>query len=128
MSKMNLPQYHKNKAKKLKICQEPSCGKEFWGHPIAKYCEIHSNPKLRKRKRKVYEDVNIKNQTFNHSFTSTTDVEFTCQVPGCIKRFTVKVHPRQFTYPKYCEEHRSEFKRNDFMRQNKNHQNEEKIL
>ena len=42
---MQLPKYKKKKRIKLKVCQEPGCGREFWGHPIAKYCELHRDIK-----------------------------------------------------------------------------------
>ena len=41
---MQLPKYKKKKRIKLKVCQEPGCGREFWGHPIAK--EHHLPPQL----------------------------------------------------------------------------------
>ena len=44
---MQLPKYKKKKRIKLKICQEPGCAREFWGHPIAKYCELHRDIKQR---------------------------------------------------------------------------------
>ena len=44
---MQLPKYKKKKRIKLKICQGPGCGREFWGHPIAKYCELHRDIKQR---------------------------------------------------------------------------------
>ena len=40
---MQLPKYKKKKRIKLKVCQEPGCGREFWGHPIAKYCRNNKN-------------------------------------------------------------------------------------
>jgi len=116
---MQLPKYSPasmGRRLKTKYCQEPGCGKEYIGHPISKYCEIHRNIKTRKRKRRTYEDVAVKNQTFVHKFTEVTNVEFVCQLPGCNRHFTVKTYPKQTTYPKFCEEHRSEFKRINFMR------------
>ena len=87
---MQLPKYRKDKnrrKKKIKTCKE--CGKEYWGHPISKYCEVHRIASLRKRKKREYENPNIKNQTFKHLFHETTDVEFPCQVPGCGKFITL---------------------------------------
>ena len=49
---MQLPKYKKKKRIKLKICQEPGCGREFWGHPIAKYCELHRDIKQRQKQKK----------------------------------------------------------------------------
>ncbi len=113
---MQLPKYKKKKREKLKICQEPGCGREFWGHPIAKYCELHRDIRSRKRKKRVYEKVDVKNQIFTHKFYEVTDVEFTCQLPGCNQKYVIRVFPKQHIYPKYCPEHRNEFKRDSFLR------------
>ena len=114
---MQLPSYKKKERKKLKICLE--CGKEFWGHPIAKYCEFHRDIKNRKRRKKVYEAVDIRNQVFQHDFHEPKDIEFNCQLPGCIDKFMVKVFPKQYVYPKFCDKHRSQFKREEFERKSK---------
>lgn len=113
---MQLPKYKKHDRKKLKICQEPGCGKEFWGHPIAKYCEVHQDIRNRSRKRRVYDKPDVKNQIFEHTFQEVTNIEFTCAVKGCNNKFSVQVYPKQFIYPKYCEEHRNDFKREAFER------------
>jgi len=34
-----------------------------------------------------------------------------CALEGCDHQFEVKIYPRQFIYPKYCPEHRNEYKR-----------------
>jgi hypothetical protein len=117
---MQLPKYNKKiqdrKRKRIKICQEPGCGKEYVGHVISKYCELHSNIKNRKRKRRIFEDVGIKNQVYKHKFSEVTNIVFTCQLKGCNRPFSVKVYPKQYIYSKFCEEHRSEYKRINFMR------------
>ena len=61
---MQLPKYKKKKRIKLKICQEPGCGREFWGHPIAKYCELHRDIKLRQKQKKNVESIESKNIIF----------------------------------------------------------------
>lgn len=113
---MQLPAYQKKERLKLKVCQESGCHKEFWGHPIAKYCPVHQDISMRKRARRVYEDVRVKNQIFEHKANDTVDCEFICKLEGCNNPFRVKVYPKQFVYPKYCEEHRNEFKREAFLR------------
>ena len=122
---MQLPKYNKRKHRRLrlKVCYEPGCGKEFMGHPIAKYCEFHQDVKNRKRKIRVYEDVDVKNQTYKHNFHEVTNIEFRCQLPGCNKSFLVRVYPKQYTYTKFCEEHRSEYKRINFTRIHNLHKN-----
>jgi hypothetical protein len=34
-----------------------------------------------------------------------------CALEGCEHQFEVKIYPRQYIYPKYCPEHRNEYKR-----------------
>ena len=45
---------------KLKVCQEPGCGKEFWGHPIAKYCDDHRDIKQRQKQKKISKILSLK--------------------------------------------------------------------
>lgn len=121
---MQLPkQVKKEKNRKLKLCHEPGCGKEFWSStPTAKYCDIHRDIRFRVRKKRVFEDVTVRNQIFIHNFSHVTAIEFTCQLRGCTQNYTVQVFPRQTTYPKYCDEHRNEFKRELFLRKKKGKQ------
>jgi hypothetical protein len=55
--------------------------------------------------------VNIKNQTFKHTYTEVVTMVMDCALEGCTHQFEVKIYPRQFIYPKYCPEHRNEYKR-----------------
>jgi hypothetical protein len=34
-----------------------------------------------------------------------------CDLEGCTHQFEVKIYPRQYIYPKYCPEHRNEYRR-----------------
>jgi hypothetical protein len=34
-----------------------------------------------------------------------------CDLEGCDNQFEVKIYPRQYVYPKYCPEHRNEYRR-----------------
>ncbi len=34
-----------------------------------------------------------------------------CALEGCDHQFEVKIYPRQYVYPKYCPEHRNEYRR-----------------
>jgi hypothetical protein len=40
-----------------------------------------------------------------------------CALEGCDNQFEVKIYPRQYIYPKYCPEHRNEYKRIRHLRQ-----------
>lgn len=95
----------------LKICQEEGCGKEYVGHPISKYCEIHKDPSNRKRKRHIKTDVTKDNQIFKHDFRNSTTVIFSCALEKCSKQFEVTIMPKLKIYPKYCEKHRSQYQR-----------------
>ena len=116
---MQLPKYKKKKRIKLKICQEPGCGREFWGHPIAKYCELHRDIKQRAKHKKEFESVDVKNMVFKHNYTEVLDLEFRCCLEGCDNKYVIKVFPKQFVYPRYCLEHRNDFRRANFMRMQK---------
>jgi len=112
---MQLPQYQKKNRSVLKICREPGCGKQYVGHPISKYCEYHRVLGNRTRKVQVYEKVNVKNFVFDHNFTEVANIQRVCDVPGCGKEYAIKVLPKQHVYPRYCEEHRNDFKRQRFV-------------
>ena len=115
-SAMQLPKSKKKKRIKLKICQEPGCGREFWGHPIAKYCPIHRDIKNRQKQKKDVENIDAKNIVFRHNYTDVLDLKFRCCLEGCDNLFEIKVFPKQFIYPRFCNEHRNDFKRANFMR------------
>ena len=113
---MQLPKYKPVEKKTLKYCDYMECGKEFFGRPIQKYCDFHTDPHHRKRIRHRHEGPAIKNQIFMHHFKDKTKIEFECALEGCGKDFEVDVYPKLYVYPKYCEHHRNEFQREHFMR------------
>ena len=108
---MQLPKTRRRQKLREKICQYPGCGQMFFGIHISKYCHEHRKDRYRIRKRTTPEDVNLKNQTIEHKFTEVVTQTHTCQLEGCNKEFEIKVFPRQTVYPKYCEDHRNEFRR-----------------
>ena len=121
--KMSLPGYQQwmNSKTKAKICKEPGCGREFFGHAISKYCEMHSDPRKRKRIKPKYIDVtNQISPVKCNAAGDTIDAEFTCALEGCGRTFRVKVYPEQKTFrqivPKFCELHRNEYRRQLFVR------------
>jgi hypothetical protein len=114
MIKMQLPKYQKKKREKLKTCQEPGCGAEFIGHPIAKYCELHRNIKDRTPVLRQYDPVDKDNFVFEHGFTQVTEIERICAHEDCGKSYRIQIFPKQKVYPKYCEEHRNNFKRKNY--------------
>ena len=44
------------------------------------------------------------------------DLTFKCCLEGCDEKFTIKVFPKQTVYPRFCMEHRNDFKRENFLR------------
>jgi len=108
---MQLPKYKKKKRVKLKVCQEPGCGKEFIGHPIAKYCPKHQDIRNRTRKVKVFEAVDVKNFVFEHDFADVTEIQRNCEALGCDATYSIKIFPKQKVYPKFCEDCRNDFRR-----------------
>jgi len=124
---MILPQYKKKKRIKLKVCHFVGCGREFWGHPIAKYCPNHSNIKERLKAKKNHKlehpeeykekkPIDINNLEYKHENKEVVEMEFPCHLEGCNKSYHIKIFPKQFIYPKYCEDHRNPFKREMFLK------------
>lgn len=117
---MNLPKWTKKRSelRKIKLCQYPGCEREFLAHPMGKYCPIHSNPHSRKRNKKEehpYKDVN---QEVKYR-GDPVDAIFTCALEGCENIFKVRFLHTSSVYPKYCEEHRNEYRRNLFLKNRK---------
>ncbi len=108
---MQLPKSRRRQKLREKKCQYPGCGKIFFGIHISKYCPEHRQDRYRIRKRTKPEDVNIKNQTYKHNYTEVVTLVLNCALEVCDNQFEVKIYPRQFIYPKYCPEHRNEYKR-----------------
>lgn len=113
---MNIPTYKKKKRIKFKICHESGCGKEFWGHPIAKYCEKHRDIKQRVKVKKHVENVNEKNICLKHIYVDSVDINFTCGLKNCVNKYIVRLFQKQYIYPRYCQEHRNDFKRENYTR------------
>ena len=113
---MKMPAYKKKKRVKFKICQEPGCGKEFWGHPIAKYCEIHRDIKMRSKPVKEIVTPGDVNLIIEHDHKEPVKEIVTCSLEECNKQYSITLFPKQFIYPKYCTEHRNEFKREVYLK------------
>jgi len=99
---------------KEKNCK--TCGKAFMGHHNAKYCAEHVSNNHRSRNN----DLNKKKEFFgdNLCFEETfmfQEVELHCQAHGCAKKYRIMPEPAVKVYPKYCEEHRNEHRRNMFV-------------
>jgi len=56
------------------------------------------------------------NRIILHNFGKAVDRSCECMLMGCAQTFCVTLIPNQVLYPKYCPDHRSEFRRQDFLR------------
>jgi len=109
VTKQNLK--NRIQAHKVKLCAYEGCGKEFVGHTLRKYCDFHIDINNRKRIRRPVTDPAINNLVFKHKFNETKEIIFKCAFEDCNEEFKLKIYPKVFVYPKYCEKHRSLFKR-----------------
>ncbi|MDR0303786.1 MAG: hypothetical protein LBH98_03320 [Chitinispirillales bacterium] len=113
---MQLPKTPRGQKFKEKKCMYPGCEKVFHGIHISKYCVEHRKDRYRIRKRAKPEDVNLKNQTIQHKYTTVVEQTMTCALEQCENQFTIKVFPRQYIYPKFCPDHRNEYRRERHLR------------
>ena len=51
------------------------------------------------------------NQILLHNYQVDVLKTFRCPLPGCDRAFGIVLIPNQILYPKFCGEHRSEFRR-----------------
>lgn len=106
------------KAKKKKQiqlkCEYQDCTNGFVGYPNAKYCKDHKNPKSRiTTKEKIQSEICF--FEFEHNFENQTIIERSCDLKGCTVVYKLNIYPTQKIYPKFCDEHRNEFKRKYFI-------------
>lgn len=109
---MDITCTHRYEKKKLKPCQYPDCQKWFTGTGFSKYCTEHRKREYRKFIDKLNKKEIIKedfNQIYNHELQKPELITFLC--PLCNIQFQVKIYPNIFVYPKYCDNHRNEYKR-----------------
>jgi len=115
-----LPNKRTRKHKKVfHVCQFEGCNKEYYAVHQNKYCEEHVKSKYKKVlycKAKIdpIEDVKLHNVYIKHDYVSSLDLRLNCDC--CGKPYQIKLLPRQFVYPKYCETHRNNYKRELFQK------------
>ena len=114
---MLLPKTPRGQKFKEKKCMYPGCDKIFHGIHISKYCVEHRKDRYRIRKRTKPEDVNLKNQTIQHRYTTVVEQTMICALEQCENQFAIKIFPRQYIYPKFCPDHRNEYRRERHLRQ-----------
>jgi hypothetical protein len=114
---MILPRYKNRHRLIVKICKE--CNHEYLGHPISKYCPKHQNIQNRKPKPKKFKRFRQINRIIKSKEFDVKDKLVQCGLKGCTNFFIIRVYPRQELYPKFCPEHRTEWKRLYFKQRRK---------
>ncbi len=64
----------------------------------------------------LLERVTTHNQILVHNYAHAVERVCECQLMGCAQEFTITLVPNQALYPKYCDSHRTDFRRKDFLR------------
>ena len=77
---------------------------------------MHRDIKQRQKQKKDVDNIESKNIIFRHNYTESMDLTFKCCLEGCNETFTIRVFPKQYIYPRFCDEHRNDFKRANFLR------------
>lgn len=110
----------KSKPQKLKKkkCAFPGCGVVFVGRGKAKYCEEHRKAKYRKELYKKNDNNGEGIVTIDHDECFAKEITRTCGLEGCECEYSITLVPRLYEYPNYCPEHRNEFKRKLFLKNN----------
>jgi hypothetical protein len=72
---------------------------------------------MRKPQSNLIDRVTLHNQIILHNFKESVNRMVGCQLLGCCQSFSLTLIPNQILYPKYCKEHRSEFRRQNYLRQ-----------
>jgi hypothetical protein len=102
------PKTTKKKAQ-LMSCTHPGCKNTFIAFPHARFCAYHKDPSTRQVEKVVQESTMF---TFKHNFNEKTLIERFCDC--CGKPYQVEVYPEREDYPRYCPEHHSEYKRQNW--------------
>jgi hypothetical protein len=115
---MNVPKKRKNYSMVTKQCQFVGCDKQYKGNNVSKYCKLHRQAKFKKELyRKPKEKVESINQVIKHTYSDEPVLQVKCELEGCNNEFNIQLFHAQYLYPKYCPDHRNEFKRNLFLKQ-----------
>ncbi|HAT77035.1 MAG TPA: hypothetical protein DCS19_09370 [Flavobacterium sp.] len=110
---------------KEKACKFPGCGKIFFGTGRACYCEEHRDSKYRKvidfdKNKKIKDDFNETNLENNQIIKSkkfdTKRQICKCGLDDCHETFEISITQGEYVYPKFCPDHRNEYKRSLFLK------------
>lgn len=111
---INIPKNKRTRKKIEMVCKYEGCNKIFYGICVAKYCEEHRKEKYRKRRIKATDPYEL-NKVYKHKDIHSSVETWVCGLKGCCNTFEVRVYSNVDIYPKYCEEHRNEFKRDKYL-------------
>jgi hypothetical protein len=107
-----------------KKCEFKGCKEKYTGNIINKYCPEHRKQKYRKfidkdkiREKKEIKELSNPNQLIKHTYKQPTVIQGTCQLKGCGANFDLLIIPKTYIYPRFCQEHRCEYKRYRFLEQ-----------
>jgi len=107
----------------IKKCAFPGCQIKEPMTGKGRYCQIHRQRKYRKiidadkiAAKEAEEEARNPNQTIKHSYTSPVCIMMKCKLDGCQNEFEVKILPSIYIYPRYCQDHRNDFKRALFIK------------
>lgn len=100
------PKYKKKKARVMQ-CTYPGCSNTFKAFPHARFCEYHKDPDTREKPvARVEENTMF---TFKNDIKEKMSIERACDC--CGKPYRVDIYPGRTEYPRFCEDHRSEYRR-----------------
>ena len=68
------------------------------------------------RPKRKSEKPSIKNQIIKENFKTVETFKCTCALEGCNEIFEIKIYPKIYVYPKYCPDHRQEYRRKNHLR------------
>lgn len=114
---MMLPRYKNRQRLRIMECHE--CHHDYLGHPISKYCMKHRDIKNRKPKKKSKKYIIKLNRIIESKEFDVVDMSLKCALRGCGYIFVIRLYPRQKLYPRFCPEHRTEWKRLYFKQRRK---------
>lgn len=111
-------EFRRTLPKQKKICKE--CGDSFLGIYNRKYCDKCQSGSVyvkNHKKAKSQQTKDYNNRVIQHISYECRDAEVRCDC--CGKPFMIRLLPRVYTYPRFCESHRNPWKREMYNRINR---------
>jgi len=119
---MMIPKKRRNEILKMKLCGFPGCQTQEFMTGKGKFCKEHRNVKYRKsidfeknELKKLEEQISIPNKIIKHEYIDTQHEIHKCELPGCTNEFEISIIPKIYIYPRFCHEHRNEWKRKQYV-------------